>query len=65
MYSTTMKDDLDGMTYPDTKFETEEQARQYAALRTGQKRCEMKVVGPEGVLDVYRDGEPQYVVAER
>ena len=58
MYRTTMKDDMDGATYPEGQHETEEQARQYAQLRTSQKKCEMKVISPMGeLLDVYHAGE--------
>jgi hypothetical protein len=58
MFTTAMKDDLDGATYPEGKHETEEQARQYAALRSGQTKCEIKVCSGTRVLDIYRDGEP-------
>jgi hypothetical protein len=57
-FNCLMKDDLDGQLYPPIPHETEQEARAYAALRSSQKKCEIRVIAPSGdMLAAYRNGE--------
>ncbi len=58
LFVTQMKDELDGMVYPELPYETEQQAVQYATQRSSEKKCEITVRSAQGkVIGVYKGGE--------
>lgn len=59
MYRTQMIDIyLDNAIFPVIEYETEAQARGYAKERSSHRKCEIRVIDPQGaLLDVYEGGE--------
>jgi hypothetical protein len=57
-FVTQMKDHLDGMSYPEIGYETEQQAVQYAQQRSAERRCDITVRDHRGqIIGVYTHGE--------